>query len=168
MADGALAWLFYTSGTTGRPKGATITNRNLLTMSLSYFADIDAITSNDCVLHAAPISHGSGLYGMLLFAIVSVFVAGLMVGRTPEYLGKKIEAREVKMAMLAILVLPLSILAVPLLDLLLAAKLVDLNNLRVAVENEEKLRWELVAAQARVEIWRSQEATNRTAEKLFK
>ncbi|HEV2674325.1 MAG TPA: potassium-transporting ATPase subunit KdpA [Aliidongia sp.] len=53
---------------------------------------------------------GSGLYGMLLFAIVAVFVAGLMVGRTPEYLGKKIEAREVKMAMLAILILPLSIL----------------------------------------------------------
>ncbi len=53
---------------------------------------------------------GSGLYGMLLFAIVSVFVAGLMVGRTPEYLGKKIEAREVKMAMLAILILPASIL----------------------------------------------------------
>jgi K+-transporting ATPase ATPase A chain len=53
---------------------------------------------------------GSGLYGMLLFAIVAVFIAGLMVGRTPEYLGKKIEAREVKMAMLAILVLPLSIL----------------------------------------------------------
>ncbi len=53
---------------------------------------------------------GSGLYGMLLFAIVSVFIAGLMVGRTPEYLGKKIEAKEVKMAMLAILILPLSIL----------------------------------------------------------
>jgi K+-transporting ATPase ATPase A chain len=53
---------------------------------------------------------GSGLYGMLLFAIISVFVAGLMVGRTPEYLGKKIEAREVKMAMLAVLILPLSIL----------------------------------------------------------
>jgi hypothetical protein len=53
---------------------------------------------------------GAGLYGMLLFAIISVFVAGLMVGRTPEYLGKKIEAREVKMAMLAILILPLSIL----------------------------------------------------------
>ena len=53
---------------------------------------------------------GSGLYGMLLFAIVAVFIAGLMVGRTPEYLGKKIEAKEVKMAMLAILVLPLSIL----------------------------------------------------------
>ncbi|HEY5239438.1 MAG TPA: potassium-transporting ATPase subunit KdpA [Rhizomicrobium sp.] len=53
---------------------------------------------------------GSGLYGMLLFAIISVFIAGLMVGRTPEYLGKKIEAREVKMSMLAILILPLSIL----------------------------------------------------------
>jgi K+-transporting ATPase ATPase A chain len=53
---------------------------------------------------------GAGLYGMLLFAIISVFIAGLMVGRTPEYLGKKIEAKEVKMAMLAILILPLSIL----------------------------------------------------------
>ncbi|CAN5403808.1 potassium-transporting ATPase subunit KdpA [soil metagenome] len=53
---------------------------------------------------------GAGLYGMLLFVIVTVFVAGLMVGRTPEYVGKKIEAREVKMAMLAILVLPLMML----------------------------------------------------------
>ena len=53
---------------------------------------------------------GAGLYGMLLFAIIAVFVAGLMVGRTPEYLGKKIEAKEVKMAMLAVLILPLSIL----------------------------------------------------------
>jgi K+-transporting ATPase ATPase A chain len=53
---------------------------------------------------------GSGLYGMLMMVIVAMFVAGLMVGRTPEYLGKKLEAKEVKMAMLAILVLPLSIL----------------------------------------------------------
>jgi K+-transporting ATPase ATPase A chain len=53
---------------------------------------------------------GSGLYGMLLFVIIAVFVAGLMVGRTPEYLGKKIEAKEVKMAILAIIVLPLAIL----------------------------------------------------------
>mgnify|MGYP001172818624 CR=1 FL=1 len=50
---------------------------------------------------------GAGLYGMLLFVIIAIFVAGLMVGRTPEYIGKKIEAKEVKMAMLAILVLPL-------------------------------------------------------------
>lgn len=53
---------------------------------------------------------GAGLYGMLLFVVITVFVAGLMVGRTPEYVGKKIEAREVKMAMLAILCLPLMIL----------------------------------------------------------
>jgi potassium-transporting ATPase potassium-binding subunit len=53
---------------------------------------------------------GSGLYGMLVFAILSVFIAGLMVGRTPEYLGKKIEAKEVTMAVLAVLVLEFSIL----------------------------------------------------------
>jgi K+-transporting ATPase ATPase A chain len=53
---------------------------------------------------------GAGLYGMLLFAVLAVFIAGLMVGRTPEYLGKKIEPRDVKMTLLAILVLPLSIL----------------------------------------------------------
>jgi K+-transporting ATPase ATPase A chain len=53
---------------------------------------------------------GSGLYGMLLFVIVAMFVAGLMVGRTPEYLGKKLEAKEVKMAMLGILILPMCML----------------------------------------------------------
>ena len=53
---------------------------------------------------------GSGLYGMIVIAILTVFIAGLMVGRTPEYLGKKIEAREMKLAMLALLILPLAIL----------------------------------------------------------
>ena len=53
---------------------------------------------------------GSGLYGMLMFAIVAVFIAGLMVGRTPEYLGKKIEAYEMKMASLVMLVPPLVVL----------------------------------------------------------
>jgi K+-transporting ATPase ATPase A chain len=53
---------------------------------------------------------GSGLYGMLVLALLAVFVAGLMVGRTPEYLGKKVQAREVKLAMLAVLVLPATIL----------------------------------------------------------
>ena len=52
---------------------------------------------------------GSGLYGMLLFAIMAVFIAGLMVGRTPEYLGKKIEAKEIKMTVLAVLILPICI-----------------------------------------------------------
>lgn len=71
---------------------------------------------------------GSGLYGMLLFVIISVFVAGLMVGRTPEYLGKKIEAKEVKMAMLAILVLPLSILGFTSVASVLPVGLAGLNN----------------------------------------
>jgi K+-transporting ATPase ATPase A chain len=71
---------------------------------------------------------GSGLYGMILFAIVSVFIAGLMVGRTPEYLGKKIEAREVKMAMLAILILPFSILGFTAVACLLPEGVSSLNN----------------------------------------
>jgi K+-transporting ATPase ATPase A chain len=53
---------------------------------------------------------GAGLYGILIFIVLSVFIAGLMVGRTPEYLGKKIEAYDVKMAMLVVLVFPLTIL----------------------------------------------------------
>ena len=53
---------------------------------------------------------GSGLYGMIVMALLAVFVAGLMVGRTPEYLGKKVEAREIKLAMLAVLILPIAIL----------------------------------------------------------
>ena len=56
---------------------------------------------------------GAGIYGFLLFAILAVFVAGLMVGRTPEDVGKKSEAREVKLAVLAIAILPLSILSRP-------------------------------------------------------
>jgi K+-transporting ATPase ATPase A chain len=72
---------------------------------------------------------GSGLYGMLLFAVVSVFIAGLMVGRTPEYLGKKIEAREVKMALLAILVLPLSILGFTAVAVVLDAGLASRANM---------------------------------------
>ena len=71
---------------------------------------------------------GSGLYGMLMFAVIAVFVAGLMVGRTPEYLGKKIEAKEVKMAMLAILILPLSILGFTALAVVLPVGTGAMNN----------------------------------------
>ena len=71
---------------------------------------------------------GSGLYGMLLFVIVAMFVAGLMVGRTPEYLGKKLEAKEVKMAMLAILILPLSILGFTALAVVIQPGLSALSN----------------------------------------
>jgi K+-transporting ATPase ATPase A chain len=72
---------------------------------------------------------GSGLYGMLLFAIIAMFVAGLMVGRTPEYLGKKLESHEVKMALLAILILPLSILGFTALASVLDVGLAGRNNM---------------------------------------
>jgi K+-transporting ATPase ATPase A chain len=71
---------------------------------------------------------GSGLYGMLVMAIVAVFVAGLMVGRTPEYLGKKIEAKEMKMAVLAVLILPTAILGFTAVAAVLPAALAGLGN----------------------------------------
>ncbi|WP_018390750.1 potassium-transporting ATPase subunit KdpA [Ancylobacter sp. FA202] len=71
---------------------------------------------------------GSGLYGLLVMAVLAVFVAGLMVGRTPEYLGKKIEAKEVKMAMLAILILPAAILGFSGVAAVLPAALSGLGN----------------------------------------
>src|SRR6201997_4037541 len=71
---------------------------------------------------------GAGLYGMLLFVVLSVFVAGLMVGRTPEYVGKKIESREVKMAMLALLVLPLMYLGWTAVAMLVPSAVAAMNN----------------------------------------
>src|SRR5947207_297362 len=69
-----LAWLFYTSGTTGRPKGAMLTHRNLAQASFAYLTDVDATTPGDSVLHAAPMSHGSGLYMMANEARMAVNV----------------------------------------------------------------------------------------------
>jgi potassium-transporting ATPase potassium-binding subunit len=71
---------------------------------------------------------GAGMYGMLLFVIISIFVAGLMVGRTPEYVGKKIEAKEVKMAMLAILVLPLMYLGWTAVAMMVPSAVASMNN----------------------------------------
>jgi K+-transporting ATPase ATPase A chain len=71
---------------------------------------------------------GAGLYGMLLFVILAIFISGLMVGRTPEYLGKKIEAKEVKMTMLAILSLPLAILGFTAMAVVLPTGVASLAN----------------------------------------
>ena len=64
VAPGDAAWLFYTSGTTGRPKGAVLSHRCLLFMSHLYYADIDRLGPTDTMIHAAPLSHGSGLYAI--------------------------------------------------------------------------------------------------------
>ena len=71
---------------------------------------------------------GAGLYGFLIVALVAVFVAGLMVGRTPEYLGKKIEAREMKLAMLSVLIYPFIVLGFTAVSLMLKTGLDSLGN----------------------------------------
>jgi long-chain acyl-CoA synthetase len=61
---GDIAWLFYTSGTTGRPKGVMLTHDNLVAMALNFYADVEAVTAGDVLIHVAPMSHGSGLYAV--------------------------------------------------------------------------------------------------------
>ena len=79
-----LAWLFYTSGTTGRPKGAMLTHDNLIAASLAYGSEVDPVTPGDAILHAAPMSHGSGLYIMQHVARLGVQVIPESGGFEPD------------------------------------------------------------------------------------
>jgi K+-transporting ATPase ATPase A chain len=102
---GAASTAVWTAATTGASDGG-VNGMHDSFMPLGGAAAMFMIQLGEIL----PGGVGSGLYGMVVMALIAVFVAGLMVGRTPEYLGKKIEAREVKFAMLAVLILPLAIL----------------------------------------------------------
>jgi long-chain acyl-CoA synthetase len=83
-APNDLAWLFYTSGTTGKPKGAMLTHRALAWASHSYLSEVDTVAPGDALLHAAPMSHGSGLYMMAHVARMGVHVIPESGGFEPE------------------------------------------------------------------------------------
>ena len=105
----------FVAVTTGTSTGAVDASHD----SLTAIGGLVPILSME-LGEISPGGIGAGLYGMLMFVILGVFIAGLMVGRTPEYLGKKIEARDVKLAALAILILPLSILGLTAISVLVA------------------------------------------------
>ena len=118
----ALSSLFAAS-TTATSTGAVIAMHDSFT-PLGGFVTLFLMQLGEIV----PGGVGSGLYGIIVFALLAVFVAGLMVGRTPEYLGKKVQAREIKLAMLAVLILPLCILGGTAFSLATASGLGSLSN----------------------------------------
>ena len=87
-----LAWLFYTSGTTGRPKGAMLTHGIMMEQTLAYFAEIESVGFGDAVLHAAPMSHGSGCYGLPFVAMGAKTVIPESAGFDPEEIARLISA----------------------------------------------------------------------------
>jgi long-chain acyl-CoA synthetase len=87
-----LAWLFYTSGTTGRPKGAMLTHRVLATAAHAYLSEVDATEPGDSLLHAAPMSHGSGLYMIPALARLGVNIVPESAGFEPEEIFALLEA----------------------------------------------------------------------------
>lgn len=113
----------FTVATTGTSTGAVVAMHDSLTPLGGLVPMFNMLLG--CI---TPGGDGSGLYGILVVAVITVFVAGLMVGRTPEYLGKKIEAREMKLAMLAILVYPPVVLGFTAASVLLKTGLDSLNN----------------------------------------
>jgi K+-transporting ATPase ATPase A chain len=113
----------FTAATTGTGTGAVITMHDSLT-PLGGLVPLFNILAG-CIW---PGGVGAGLYGFLVVAVIAVFVAGLMVGRTPEYLGKKIESREMKLAMFAVLIYPLVVLGFSGAAVLLKTALDSLNN----------------------------------------
>ncbi|WP_340107438.1 class I adenylate-forming enzyme family protein [Pikeienuella sp. HZG-20] len=84
MDPDEVAWLFYTSGTTGRPKGVMLTHRNLVAMSLAYAIDVDTVSPRDNALYAAPLSHGAGLYHFPIIRAGGVHVVPRSCGFDPE------------------------------------------------------------------------------------
>ncbi|MBB3174003.1 K+-transporting ATPase ATPase A chain [Endobacter medicaginis] len=113
----------FTASTTATSTGAVIAAHDSLT-PLGGMVTLVLMQLGEVI----PGGVGSGLYGMLVFVLLTVFIAGLMVGRTPEYLGKKVEAREIKLAMLAVLILPLAILGGTAISLCTASGLGSLAN----------------------------------------
>ena len=113
----------FSAGTTGTGTGAVVAMHDSFTPLAGLVTLFDILLG--CI---SPGGVGAGLYGILVVAVITVFVAGLMVGRTPEYLGKKIETREMKLAMLAVLLYPLLVLGLTGVSVMLKTALDSLNN----------------------------------------